>query len=120
MDGKLTVSDSSSRGQSPLVDEKNVSERKNEFRKQTRFTWSSFTSGSSRKCKSDGHSSSLVVDYYYHLYHPENEEENEDDTIARGRCCSFGTIAKEVKGRKRCFVISPIGLEGSEVRYVHT
>ena len=65
--------------------------------------------GEGRKHNPDA---SMVVDYYYHLYHPEIAD---NQTAMGGRSYSFGSIAKQPKDKKRCFVISPIGAEGSEV-----
>ena len=112
------MSDASSRPKSLYPGEDSHSTRRNTYRKQNRSSTahvSSYSSVSSRKGRSDPASSSMVVDYYYQMYHPEPEAGNEEDPKSRGRCCSFGTISNEVKGRKRCFVISPIGQEGSEV-----
>ena len=61
--------------------------------------------------------SSMVVDYYYAVQHPNEADDETGAELARGRACSFGTVLKrDGSSTKKCFVISPIGCDESEVR----
>lgn len=104
-----------SRPKSPFGSGEAQSTKRSMYKRHGRLaTYASSSSGlggNSRRGRSDEPTSSMVVDYYYHMHHFQAEDED----MMKDRKCSFGSIGLQPKEEKRCFVISPIGVEGSEV-----